>query len=177
MTKYKKIIPNILTSSRILLTPLIVYLGLTNHINILIGIAIIVALTDSLDGILARKWKVESEIGAKLDAIADKVLIIGLLIILIVRNYTFFYVLILECIIAFLNLYFYLKKGVANSLMIGKIKTWIVFITIIIGLMDIVFASWNVPIDYFIYFTVIWQICSLLSYIMNYIEMKSKKKN
>lgn len=177
MTKYKKIIPNILTSSRILLTPLIVYLGLTNHINILIGIAIIVALTDSLDGILARKWKVESEIGAKLDAIADKVLIIGLLIILIVRNYTFFYVLILECIIAFLNLYFYLKKGVANSLMIGKIKTWVVFITIIIGLMDIVFASWNVPIDYFIYFTVIWQICSLLSYIMNYIEMKSKKKN
>lgn len=166
-----------LTCSRIFLTPLIVYLGLTNHINILIGIAILVALTDFFDGILARKWKVESEIGAKLDAIADKFLIIGLLIILIVRNFSFFYVLILECIIAFLNLYFYLKKGIANSLMIGKIKTWIVFITIIIGLMDIVFASWNVPINYLIYFTVLWQICSLFSYIMNYIDMKSKKKN
>ena len=177
MIKFKKWIPNILTSSRILLTPIIVYLGLTNHIKILIGIAIIVAFTDSLDGLLARRWKVESETGAKLDAIADKVLIIGLLIILIIRNHSFFYVLILECIIAFLNLYFYLRKGVANSLMIGKLKTWIVFVTIIFGLMDILFHSWNVPINCLIYFTVLWQICSLLSYIKNYIDMKSKKKN
>lgn len=176
MEKCKKYIPNILTSSRILLTPLIVYLGLTNHIKILIAIASIVALTDCLDGILARKWHAESILGAKLDAISDKVLVIGLLIILIVRNHSFFYVLILECLIAVLNLYFYFRKGVANSLMIGKIKTWIVFITIIIGLFDIIFTHWNIPINYFVYFTVIWQICSLLSYIYNYIDSKFKKK-
>ncbi len=172
----KKQIPNLLTISRIILTPLIIYLGLTNHIKILIGVAILVALTDFLDGRLARKWKVQSELGCKLDAIADKVLVIGLLIILITRNHSFFYVLILECIIAFLNLYFYLRKGVANSLMIGKIKTWIIFITIIIGLLDLIITSFNIPIDYFVYFTVFMQICSLLSYIKSYLEMKGKKK-
>lgn len=176
MNNLKKYIPNILTSSRILLTPLIVYLGLTNHIKILIGIAILVAFTDSLDGILARKWNAESDLGAKLDAISDKVLAIGLLIILIVRNHAFFYVLIFEIIIATLNLYFYFRKGIANSLMIGKIKTWIIFITIIIGLLDIIFDSWNIPIIYFIIFTVIWQIASLLSYLISYIDSKSKKK-
>jgi len=176
MAKYKKYIPNILTISRMILTPFIVYLGLTNHIKILIGMAIIIALTDSLDGILARRWQVQSELGAKLDAIADKVLAIGLLIILIVRNHSFFYVLILECIIAFLNLYFYFRRGIVNSLMIGKIKTWIIFITIIIGLLDLVFESWNIPIDYFVWFTVIWQIGSLLSYVKYYFDIKSKKK-
>lgn len=172
----KKIIPNILTSSRIILTPIIVYLGLTNHIKLLIGLAIIVALTDFFDGLLARKWGVVSEFGAKLDAISDKVLAIGLLIILIIKNHSFFYVLILESIIAILNLYFYLRRGVVNSLIIGKIKTWIVFITIIIGLIDLLLIHWNIPIDYLIYFTVLWQIGSLLSYIFNYIDSKSKKK-
>ena len=176
MDKYKKYIPNILTSSRIVLTPIIVYLGLTNHIQILIAMAAIVALTDSLDGILARKWNVQSELGAKLDAISDKVLIIGLLTILIIRNHSFFYVLILECIIAILNLYFYLRRGIANSLMIGKIKTWIVFITIIIGLFDVIFDNWNIPINFLVYFTVLWQICTLISYIINYFDTKAKKK-
>ena len=91
MNQLKKYIPNILTLSRIILTPLIVYLGLTNHINILIGIAIVVALTDYFDGMLARRWHVVSSLGAKLDAISDKVLAIGLLIILIYKNHAFFY--------------------------------------------------------------------------------------
>ncbi len=165
-----------LTISRIILTPIIVYLGLTNHIKILIAIAIVIALTDFLDGYLARRWDVKSLLGAKLDAIADKILAIGLLIILIVKTHSFIYILILECIIAMLNLYFYFRKGIAESLMIGKIKTWVIFITIIIGLLDIVFDSWNIPIEAFIYFTLLWQIGSLLSYIKNYIDIKSKKK-
>ncbi len=176
MRNYKKWIPNILTSTRILLTPIIIYLGLTNQLEILIGIAIIVALTDYFDGHLARKWNVQSSFGAKLDAVADKVLVIGLLTILIIQNHSFFYVLALECFIASLNLYFYLKKGIANSLMIGKIKTWVVFTTIIIGLLDLFFA-WQIKVNYLIYFTVVWQIGSLISYIKNYIDLKSKKKN
>ena len=165
-----------LTLSRIILTPLVVYLGLMGHIRILIILAILIALTDTFDGFFARRWHVESELGAKLDAISDKILVIGLLIILICKNHSFFYLLILESIIAFLNLYFYLRKGVANSLMIGKIKTWIIFSTIVIGLFDLMFSSWNIPIDYLIYFTLFMQICSLLSYIKSYFSMKSKKK-
>lgn len=175
MNKWKTYIPNILTSSRLILTPLIVYLGLTDHIKILIGVAALVALTDYFDGLLARRWNVVSTFGAKLDAISDKMLVIGLLIILIVQNHSFFFVLILECIIALINLYFYFKSRVAKSLMIGKIKTWVIFLTIIIGLIDLVFPSINIPINYFVYFTVIWQIGSLVSYIKYYIDRKKKQ--
>ena len=164
MEKYKKHIPNILTSFRILLTPVIILLGITNHYKLLITLAIITALTDSIDGILARRWNVVSELGAKLDAIADKCLAIGLLIILIVKNQTFFYVLLLECLIAAINLYFYFLKRVSASLLVGKIKTWIIFITIILGFVGIVVPS--IKVDIFIYITVAMQIVTLICYLI-----------
>ena len=73
MNKIKKYIPNFLTISRLLVTPLIIYLGIKNEIIPLIIIAIFIALTDFLDGKLARLWNVSSELGAKLDTIGDKV--------------------------------------------------------------------------------------------------------
>ena len=131
MEQLKKYLPNILTASRILFTPIVIFLGITNHYKILIAVAIVIAFTDFLDGYLARKWDVVSELGARLDVIGDKMLAIGLLIILIIKNQAFFYVLILECLISVLNLYFYFRKGIAISLLVGKFKTWIIFITII----------------------------------------------
>ena len=106
----KKYIPNILTCFRLILTPIIIYLGLTDHYKILIVLAIITALTDSIDGYLARKFAATSELGAKLDAVADKSLAIGLLIILIIKKRSFFYVLVLECLIGIINLYFYFQN-------------------------------------------------------------------
>ena len=138
----KKYIPNILTSMRLVFLPLIIYLGLTNHYKLLIILAIFTALTDFVDGYLARKWEVTSDLGAKLDAIADKGLAIGLLVILIVKKHAFFYVLILECLIGLLNLYFYFKKGVSASLLVGKFKTWIIFITIIFSNFDRYFCQY-----------------------------------
>ena len=128
----KKYIPNILTLSRLLVTPLIIYLGLNNHLIILIVVAVFIALTDFFDGYLARKWQVTSDFGAKLDMIADKVLALGLLILLIMKNHLFLYVLILESIIAIVNVYIFFKIKYANSLLVGKFKTWIIFITIIL---------------------------------------------
>ena len=86
MEQLKKYLPNILTASRILFTPIVIFLGITNHYKILIAVAIVIAFTDFLDGYLARKWDVVSELGARLDVIGDKMLAIGLLIILIIKN-------------------------------------------------------------------------------------------
>lgn len=170
----KKYIPNILTSLRLILTPIIIYLGLTDRYKVLIGLAIVTALTDSVDGYLARKFDATSELGAKLDAIADKSLAIGLLIILIIKKTSFFYVLVLECLIGLLNLYFYFKKGIAASLLVGKFKTWIIFITIILGFVGLVVPHFNV--DIFIYITVFLQIITLLSYLYYGLKTKKPKK-
>lgn len=177
MNKLKKYIPNILTISRLLVTPLIIFLGLKNQITLLIILAIFIALTDFLDGKLARLWGVSSEIGAKLDAIGDKVLAIGLLIILVVDNHMFFYVLVLEGIISLFNIYVFLKQYIVESLLIGKIKTWVIFITIILGLFNLLFPNLKVFVNLCVILTVILQFISLFNYIGAYNQRKRQKKN
>ena len=174
MANVKKYIPNILTSFRLVLTPIIIFLGITNHYILLILLAILTALTDFVDGFLARRWKVTSDLGGKLDAIADKTLAIGLLIILIVKNHAFFYVFVLECLIGLLNLYFFFAKGISASLLVGKFKTWIIFITIILGFVGIVFPYFNV--DIFVYITAVLQVITLLCYFVFGIRSKRVKK-
>lgn len=176
MNKLKKYIPNILTLSRLFVTPFIVYLGVKGEISLLITIAIFIALTDFLDGKLARLWGVSSEFGAKMDAIGDKCLAIGLLIILVIKKHIFFYVLAFEALIALFNFYVFMKQRVVESLLIGKIKTWVIFITIILGLFNLLFINLNMFVNISVALTVILQSISLFSYIISFSKRKRSKK-
>lgn len=70
--------PNILTISRIILTFIVIYFIFTRrHIVVTIVIFTIAALTDFLDGQLARRFKWQSEFGRQADIIADRFLWVG----------------------------------------------------------------------------------------------------
>ncbi|MEW6347654.1 MAG: CDP-diacylglycerol--glycerol-3-phosphate 3-phosphatidyltransferase [Thermodesulfobacteriota bacterium] len=82
----KRHLPNFLTLGRMVLVPPIVVLLLFpgKMPSALAGAIFLVAsLTDFLDGMVARKWGVESSFGRFLDPIADKVLVTSALIMLI----------------------------------------------------------------------------------------------
>lgn len=70
-------IPNLLSSFRLLMAPLFLYLFIQEDL-LLRGISLVVfaiaAITDAVDGYLARKYDVESEVGIFLDPLADKFL-------------------------------------------------------------------------------------------------------
>ena len=69
-----KQIPNLLSMSRIVLClPLLMVDAITMPFWILYLIA---GLTDMLDGFLARRWRVESTFGARLDSLADFVFVL-----------------------------------------------------------------------------------------------------
>jgi len=83
--------PNLVTLSRILLIPLIVgifyipnnALSFENKNLIATGVFIFAAITDWLDGYLARKLNQMSAFGAFLDPVADKLMVAGALIVLL----------------------------------------------------------------------------------------------
>ena len=72
-----KNVPNIITLSRVFLTPIMVVFFLITLPNavgkfVAFGIYVVGSLTDAVDGHLARKYNLVSNIGKMLDAIADK---------------------------------------------------------------------------------------------------------
>jgi phosphatidylglycerophosphate synthase len=176
MKNFKKTIPNILTFLRIVITPIAIFLGIKGHYQILAIMCFIIAFTDFLDGKLARKWDVCSDFGAKLDAVADKILAFGLLIVLILKNNIFLYLLLFEILISLFNIFSFIKTNLTESLLVGKIKTWILFITLILGLINVFFPKIHILMNIFICLSIIFQIISFIFYVRNYFLIKGKKK-
>jgi len=81
-----KQLPNLLTAARLLAAPYILYLLWTASYRTALVWFAIASCTDVLDGFLARRLRVVSNIGALLDPIADKVLLSGSFLILGLRG-------------------------------------------------------------------------------------------
>lgn len=64
-------IPNLLSLYRLLSFPFVLYLGLYGYETLFVWLLVINLITDVLDGLIARLFKLQTEIGAKLDSIAD----------------------------------------------------------------------------------------------------------
>jgi CDP-diacylglycerol--glycerol-3-phosphate 3-phosphatidyltransferase len=88
------IIPNVLTISRIILTPVFAYLFLQDHTADKRWAAIIyfiASLTDWLDGFLARRMNYTTRFGQFMDPVADKILVSTALAIFSYLNYIYFW--------------------------------------------------------------------------------------
>jgi phosphatidylglycerophosphate synthase len=64
-------LPNLLSCGRLLLVPVLLALAWNNQPRIFLPCLIVSMLTDAADGHLARRCKVASELGARLDSWAD----------------------------------------------------------------------------------------------------------
>ena len=79
-------LPNQLTLFRVLIIPVFIltfYLQFMSHYLVSLAIFAIAAITDFLDGYLARKYKLVTNLGKFLDPIADKVLVLSALVIML----------------------------------------------------------------------------------------------
>ena len=81
-------LPNKLSILRIILVPLMVFFYLASFITggkiIALVIFIIAALTDMLDGQIARRCNLVTDLGKLIDPIADKLLVLGAILLVIV---------------------------------------------------------------------------------------------
>ena len=135
-------IPNILTIGRIIIVPIFV---LTFFIPGLFGDLIpfflfaLASFTDYLDGLIARMFKEESNLGELLDPIADKILVAAALILLVmngtIKNYEVIAaIIILTREILISGLREFLAKGriTMQVTSLSKLKTFIQMVSIAI---------------------------------------------
>lgn len=174
--KLKVMIPNILTLSRVVFTPIIIILGLTKNFKAALIFVIIASITDLFDGKLARKWNTTTNYGARLDALCDKIFAIGLIACLLSKFKVFIPLLILECIIGLFNLFVYSKTKKAESIMIGKIKTTVLFITVSLGFAALLLKIPNFLINGFVMLTLNIQFLTLISYIVKFYDNYKNKQ-
>lgn len=71
-----------LTLSRILITPFLVFMILEQQALLALAVFIFAGLTDMLDGLWAKRFHQETDIGALLDPIADKLLLVSCIVVL-----------------------------------------------------------------------------------------------
>lgn len=174
--KLKVLIPNILTAIRLIAAPIVIVLAALKLYLPAFIVLILACVTDFFDGKLARKWKTVTTFGAKLDCIADKVLSISMIIFLTLKFKLYAIILILECIIGIFNIYSYVKTERVKSLWIGKVKTTVVFFTLLFGFLYLVNNNLKDVLVGLIYMSANLQILSFISYIYLYYDNSVNEK-
>ncbi len=75
-------IPNFITLGRVILVPVVFWLLLTGELQAAFLAFVVAGISDAVDGFLAKRFGWETELGAYLDPIADKLLIVCIFIAL-----------------------------------------------------------------------------------------------
>ncbi len=138
--KISKHMPNILTAIRIvLIIPIVVLLFGNYQEKIISGSLLFLAgVTDYLDGIIARKYKLSSDLGMFLDPLADKLLIISILIAFLKLDpsiFPYWMVWIIICrefVVTAIRIGGIERNSKVNTLYIGKLKTLSQLLTILL---------------------------------------------
>ena len=73
-------IPNLITLGRILLVPIVVWAITSGGMRIAFFLFLAAGISDGVDGFLAKRFHMTSELGAYLDPLADKALIVSIYI-------------------------------------------------------------------------------------------------
>lgn len=179
-------IPNVLTIFRIVLIPFFVvffYLPFTHHYGVSVGIFVLAAFTDLLDGWIARYFEQSSQLGAFLDPVADK-LMISTALVLIVSIYPYWWVampaaaiIMREIVVSALREWMAElgKRSIVQVSFLGKVKTSCQMISMVVLLIKPTYITnfWVVISFILLYISVILTIHSMCLYLKAaYISMK-----
>ena len=75
-------IPNLITLARILLVPVLVWAIIAGEMGLAFLLFLAAGISDAVDGFLAKRFGMATELGAYLDPLADKVLIVSIYVAL-----------------------------------------------------------------------------------------------
>ena len=172
----RKQIPNLLTLIRGVFAPItIIPAVVTGHIYVAFALIAICSLTDSFDGWYARNYNAQSEFGALLDAICDKLFVLTLALPLaIVHTKWVIATLVLELIIAVVNSTSKLNGIDAHSSILGKVKTVVLDSSIALCYLDFIKPIHDPILGVTSILTNVMQVLCIIDYVTIYGTQKIK---
>src|SRR5947208_6321230 len=79
-------IPNLITLGRILLVPVVIWAITAGEMRIAFLLFLAAGISDAVDGFLAKRFGMQTELGAYLDPLADKAMIVSIYVALGIAN-------------------------------------------------------------------------------------------
>lgn len=156
-----KNIPNILTISRFIFIPLIIVFLIKNMYLLAFIMLTLSALTDVLDGFIARRFYLITDFGKLMDPLADKATQLAILITLALKQtsdgdpiipiWILFIIILKEALMIAGASFLYGKDLVVSSKWYGKATTVIFYIAIVSSLV-IAYFDINYRFDTYIYY-------------------------
>ena len=143
-------IPNLLTLSRIVLVPFLIVLLSNQHFFYSFLVYTIAGFTDALDGFIARYFNARSRLGAILDPIADKCLMVAMFVTLSTLYTVPFWLMVIVVlrdvfiVIGYCLLLISTKKIDLKPLWLSKLNTIVQFLYILLVLVSL---TWSLEIN------------------------------
>ncbi len=175
---------NLLSLFRLLLAAPIFYLFTQYSVNssvkyYLVALYLVAGITDTLDGYLARKFNEVTELGKIIDPLADKTLVVVIVIMLFYNGMLpkfYFWTIVGRDVLIFIGGIFVTKKikKVLPSNFIGKFTVLNIGIFLILATLNF---NNNFFYNFFYYISLFLSYVSLLAYLLRGIEAIKWSKN
>jgi len=133
-------LPNFLTMLRILAVPVFLVLLSNRHFGAAMVLFMAAGITDAFDGVIARLTNSFSDLGAALDPLADKLLLVSSFIMLAwlegIPAWLMILVMMRDVVIlsGYLTLYFFSTPIEIKPTLLGKVNTCVEMITVTMAL-------------------------------------------
>lgn len=180
----KKQIPNLLSLSRIVLSPLVIYFYFSNdRLSSILALVLLIILeiTDALDGYTARRFNVVSNVGKILDPFADTLLHLTLFTIFLAEGtmplWMYLISLYRDMLSMFIRIYSSLNKGVVVAARFsGKLKTFSRALAVIVIFLAKIFKyTININYNSVVYYSLLVVTIITIYSFFDYISIFTKK--
>lgn len=169
-------LPNLLSFIRLCLVPFIVMFLSQGNFKLAFILFLFCGITDYLDGLIARKFKLQTALGAFLDPLADKILMASTFITLtlklpeqIFEIPTFITILVIsrDFFIVFVAFLLYLIFSIRSfpPTILGKINTVVQISTILVVILSNIYPEIGFLLNYFYILLLISAILSGFHYL------------
>ena len=174
-------LPNLLTGIRFILVPIMAYFLVTKNFTLAISLYILASVTDVLDGYIARKYNMITNLGKFLDPMADKLLqfsaLLGLWIVDIIPFWITLIFFLKEIFMGLGAIKLLKNKDVVvPSKWFGKMSTVFFFIAIVLSMLSenlVVLKPWVLPLFILALLSLFF---AFIMYLLNFLKVEKKEQ-